>query len=48
VTLPLIHEGRTTRWHLTPRSPVQQRILALLDFPLTVYMRLDTHCLQPP
>ena len=26
--------GRDTRWHLTPLSPVQQRILALLAFPL--------------
>ena len=48
VTLTIIHAGRDTRWHLTPLSPVQQRILALLDFPLEVYTRLSAHCSQPP
>jgi transposase len=48
VTLTIIHEGRDTRWHLTPLSPVQQRILALLDLPLAVYTRLGAHCSQPP
>jgi len=48
VTLTIIHEGRDTRWHLTPLSPVQQRILALLDLPLDVYTRLGAHCSQPP
>ena len=44
VTLTILHEGRATRWHGTPLSPVQQRILALLDFPLEVYTRLGAHC----
>jgi transposase len=48
VTLVIIHTGRDTRWHLTPLSPVQQRILALLDFPLDVSTRLSAHCSQPP
>lgn len=48
VTLTILHEGRDTRWHLTLLSPVQQRILALLDFPLDVYTRLGAHCSQPP
>jgi transposase len=48
VTLTILHVGRDTRWHLTPLSPVQQRILALLDFPLDVYTRLSAHCSQPP
>ena len=48
VTLTIIYTGRDTRWHLTPLSPVQQRILALLDFPLDVYTRLSAHCSQPP
>lgn len=48
VTLTIIHEGRATRWHLTPLSPVQQRILALLDLPLDVYTRLGAHWSQPP
>ena len=48
VTLTIIGEGRDTRGHLTPLSPVQQRILALLDFPLEVYTRLGAHCSQPP
>jgi transposase len=48
VTLTIIHEGRDMRWHLTPLSPVQQRILALHDFPLAVYTRLGAHCSPPP
>jgi transposase len=48
VTLTVIQEGGDKRWHLTPLSPVQQRILALLDFPLDVYTRLGAHCSQPP
>ena len=48
VTWTIIHAGRDTRWHLTPLSPVQQRIVALLDFPLEVYTRLSAHCSQPP
>jgi transposase len=48
VTLTVIQEGRDKRWHLTPLSPMQQRILALLDCPLDVYTRLDAHCSQPP
>jgi hypothetical protein len=48
VTLTIIHEDRDTRWHLTPLSPVQQRILALLDCPLDVSRRLGAHCSQPP
>ena len=48
VTLTIIREGWDTWWHLTPRSSVQQRILALLDFPLDVYTRLSAHCSQPP
>jgi transposase len=48
VTLTIVHEGRDTRRHLTPLSPVQQRILALLGLPLEVYTRLGAHCSQPP
>jgi hypothetical protein len=48
VTLTIIHAGRDTRWPLTPLSPGQQRILALLDFPLEVSTRLGAHCSQPP
>lgn len=48
VTLTIIHEGRDKRWHLTLLSPVQQHILALLDFPLDVYTRLCAHSSQPP
>jgi len=48
VTLTILHAGKDTRWHLTLLSPAQQRILALLDFPLDVYTRLGAHCSQPP
>jgi transposase len=48
LTLTLIREGRRRRRHLTPLSRMQQRILALLDFPVAIYTRLwpDTH--KPP
>jgi hypothetical protein len=48
VTLSIIHEGRDMRWHVTPRSPVQQRILARHDCPLAVYTRLGAPCSPPP
>jgi hypothetical protein len=34
--------------HLTPLTPLQQRILTLLDFPMTIYTRLCVHFPQPP
>ena len=40
LTLTVIREGRRRRRHLTPLSRVQQYILALLDFPVTLYTRL--------
>jgi transposase len=40
LTLTLIREGRRRRYHLKPLPRVQQRILALLDFPVDIYMRL--------
>jgi transposase len=48
LTLTLIREGRRRRYHLTPLSRVQRRILALLDFPDDIDTRLwpDSH--QPP
>jgi hypothetical protein len=33
----------STLRHLTPLSEVQQRILALLDLPQTIYTRLARH-----
>ena len=46
LTLTLIREGR--RRHLTPLSRVQQRILALLDVPVTIYTRLCPDSHKPP
>jgi transposase len=48
LTLTLIGEGRRRRRHLTPLSRVQQRILALLDFPVAIYARLWVDSLKPP
>ncbi|MCA1599230.1 MAG: IS1634 family transposase [Chloroflexi bacterium] len=39
--------GRVIR-HLTPLTVLQQRILALLDCPPTIYTRLASDSLQPP
>jgi len=48
LTLTRIREGRRRRRHLTPLSRVQQRILALLDFPVAISTRLCPDSHQPP
>jgi transposase len=48
LTLTSIHEGGRTRRHLTPLSPLQQRILSLLDFTPLIYMRLCVDFPKPP
>lgn len=48
VTLTVIREPHQTRRHLTPLSKLQQRILALLDFPLGIYTTLYTDSPKPP
>lgn len=47
LTLTLIREGRRWRRHLTQLSHVHQRILALLDFPIDIYMRLCPDSRKP-
>jgi transposase len=48
LTLTIIREGRRRRRHRTPLSRVQQRMLALLDFPLAISARLWVDSLKPP
>ena len=48
LTLTIIREGRRRRYHLTPLSRVQRRILALLNFPVDVYTRLCPGSHKPP
>lgn len=48
ITLPLIPEPHQSWRHLTPLSALQQRLLALLDFPLDIYTRLCTETVKPP
>jgi hypothetical protein len=48
LTLTIIWEGRRRRYHLTPLSALQQRILALLDFPVDIYTRLCADLHKPP
>jgi transposase len=48
LTLTIIREGRRRRYHLTPLSRVQQRILARLDFPVDIYTRLCADFHKPP
>jgi transposase len=48
LTLTIIREGQCRRYHLTPLSVLQQRILALLDFPVDIYTRLCGNFHKPP
>jgi transposase len=48
LTLTIIREGRRRRYHLTPLSRVQRRILALLHFPVDIYTRLCPDFHEPP
>lgn len=48
ITLTLIQEPHQSWRHLTPLSVLQQRLLALLDFPLDIYTRLCTETVKPP
>lgn len=47
LTLVLLDESTEVHAHLTTLTPVQQRILELLDFPLEIYMRLTPHFSEP-
>jgi transposase len=48
LTLTHLRAGDGEHVHLTPLTPVQQRILELLDLPPTIYWRLVPHCSKPP
>jgi transposase len=48
LTLTIIREGRRRRYHLTPLSAVQRRILRLLNFPVDIYTRLCPDSHKPP
>ena len=48
LTLTVIQEGRCRRYHLTPLSSLQQRILTLLDLPVDIHTRLCTDFHKPP
>jgi transposase len=48
LTLTIVREGRWRRYHLRPLSPLQRRILSLLDFPAVNYAQLCAHSHKPP
>jgi transposase len=48
ITLTIFQEADQMRRHLTPLTELQQRILELLDFPLTTYTRLCMDSSKPP
>jgi transposase len=48
LTLTIIGEGQRWRFHLTPLSALQQRILTLLDFPIDISTRLCADFHKPP
>jgi transposase len=47
LTLVLLDEGTQVQTHLTALTPVQRRILELLDLPLEIYTRLTEHFSEP-
>lgn len=47
LTLVLLDEGTQVQTHLTALTPVQRRVLELLDFPPEIYMRLTQHFSEP-
>src|SRR5713226_7897480 len=48
ITLTLVIEPHQTRRHVTALSPLQQRVLALLDFTPTIYTKLCGDSSEPP
>jgi transposase len=48
ITLTLVIEPHQTRRHLTALSPLQQRVLALLEFTPTIYTKLCGDSSEPP
>jgi len=48
LTLTVVREPHQTRCHLTALSPLQQRVLALLEFTPTIYTRLCGDSPEPP
>lgn len=46
ITLTVIQEPHQTRCHITPLSALQERILALLQFPVDIYTRLTLDSLK--
>jgi transposase len=47
LTLVLLHQGDSPTVHVTPLTPLQQRILALLDVPREIYTQLRGHFTEP-
>lgn len=48
LALTIIEQAGQRLYHVTPLSDVQQRILALLDFPQAIYTKLAADSSQPP
>jgi transposase len=48
LTLTILREGRRRRYHLTPLSRVQRRILTRLEFSVDIYTRLCPDSYKPP
>jgi transposase len=48
MTLTMVREPHQTRRHVTALSPLQQRVLALLEFTPTIYTQLGGDSQEPP
>jgi len=47
IHLNLVHIGQQVHRHITPLSELQQKILALLDLPRSIYEDLAAHSSLP-
>jgi len=47
LTLVLLNQGASPTVHVTPLTPLQQRILGLLDIPQKIYTRLHRQLTEP-
>ena len=48
ISLSVVEAAGEVTVHLTPLTPVQERLLALWELPSDLFHRLSLHCAKPP